>query len=593
MMGLRLVGLGLVALIALAVPRLARADVPYSVDIALAGLQNKTLAAALDDASQLEALKNHPPPSAASLRRRADDDLPRLQEVMRAAGYWDAKVAFRLDTRTNPAHIVLTVTPGPLYHLRTAAFLLPSGDPAPLLAKDGPAAVGLALGGPALSAPVAAANERILELYGDNGRPFAKIDNRRVLVDVASKTMSATYTIEPGPSVRFGPAQIEGLNRVTRAYVIRRIAWQDGAPYDARLVERTRQDLVKSGLFSSVEIRHAAAPSPDGSIAMAVVLTEGPPHSIGAGAGYNTNIGLGAHTFWEDRNLFGNGEDWRLSAGAAQRQLGLASNFRRPDFLARQQDFLANAELLQETTNAYHSRRADAYVGLEELMFPPYTFGAGISLERANITQSVRNENYLLLGTPFYARRDTTDDILDPTEGTRTNLTVTPYRGLLGPRIDFVSSRLEERAYQRLTDSDQFVLAAYAALGTVEGVSLAQLPPDKRLYAGGAGSVRGYAYQKAGPLDAADVPIGGRSSLELGGEFRYRITDTIGVVPFFDAGNVFATNLPNRLSLFYSAGLGLRYYTAVGPIRLDIAVPIDRRPTDSAYQIYISIGQAF
>jgi translocation and assembly module TamA len=350
---------------------------------------------------------------------------------------------------------------------------------------------------------------------------------------------------------------------------------------------------VKSGLFSSVEIRHAAAPSPDGSVAMSIVLTEGPPRSIGAGAGYNTNIGLGAHTFWENRNLFGNGEDWRLSAGAAQRQLGVASNFRRPDFLARQQDFLANAELLQETTNAYHSRRAEAYVGLEELMFAPYTFGAGVSLERATITQSADNENYLLLGTPLYARRDTTDDILNPTVGTRTDLTVTPYHGLSGTGINFVSSRLEERAYQRLTDSDRFVLAAYAALGSVEGVSLAQLPPDKRLYAGGAGSVRGYAYQKAGPLDVADVPIGGRSSLEWGAEFRYRVTDSVGVVPFFDAGNVYATNLPNHLDFFYSAGLGLRYYTVVGPIRLDIAVPIDPRQTDSSYQIYISIGQAF
>jgi translocation and assembly module TamA len=323
------------------------------------------------------------------------------------------------------------------------------------------------------------------------------------------------------------------------------------------------------------------------------MLIEGPPRSVGAGVGYNTTIGLGARAFWEHRNLFGEGEDLRLSAGAAQKQVGVAANFRKPDFLVRRQDLVTDAELLHETTDAYKSRRERAYVGLEEHMLPPYTLGGGVSLERAYLTETSRDENYLLLGTPLFARRDTTDDLLDPTIGTRTTLSATPYHGLVGRSLDFLMMRVEGRTYHRVGDSDKYVLAAYGALGSIVGASLEGLPADKRLYAGGAGSVRGYGYQRAGPVDASNVPVGGRSSLEFGGEFRWRVTETIGLVPFFDAGNVYDTNLPRNASLFYSAGLGLRYYTAIGPIRLDLAFPIEKRASDSAFQVYISVGQAF
>ena len=592
MLGRRLIGAVVIALIVMAA-RPVRADVAYSVDIKTVGVKDKALSGALDNASQLVALKDRPPPSAASLRRRAEDDLSRLRDVMHAAGYWDALVAFTADTNVAPARVTVTVTPGLLFHLKSVAFVLPSGAPATLPSHEGPAALGLTLGGPALSAPVEGGDARIVALFGQNGQPFAQVTDRRVVVDVASKTMSVTYTIEPGPHATFGATTIDGLRGVHRDFVTRRIAWTEGAPYDERQVEATRSDLTRSGLFSGVEVRHAEAPAPDGSVAMTIDLIEGPPHSVGAGAGYNTNIGLGARAFWEDRNLFGEGEDLKLTAGAAQKQLGVAANFRRPDFLMRKQDLIVNAELLHQTTDAYISRREDAYAGVEELMFPPYTFGGGVALERATLTELARDENYFLIGAPLYVRRDTTDDILNPTRGTRTTFTITPYHGLSSRSLDFVTSRLDERSYFSLTDDNRFVLAGYGAIGSVEGPNLDDLPADKRLYAGGSGSVRGYDYQRAGPLDQYLIPVGGRSSLELGTELRYRITDTVGLVPFVDAGNVYPSNYPDNLSLFYGAGLGLRYYTLIGPLRLDLAFPLEKRPSDRPFQIYLSLGQAF
>src|SRR6185437_7773233 len=166
---------------------------------------------------------------------------------------------------------------------------------------------------PAASAPVVAAEQRITEQYGHDAHPFAKVTDRKAVIDVATHTMAVTYTVDPGAAVRFGPFAIEGLSRVDGDFAARRVVWKRGAPYD------------------------------QGEVPMTIDLVEGPPRSIGAGIAYNTNLGLGAQAFWQHRNLLGAGENLRVTAGAAQKQLGLALAFRKPDFVDQNQDFLTNA----------------------------------------------------------------------------------------------------------------------------------------------------------------------------------------------------------------------------------------------------------
>ncbi len=586
----------LIAVFVAAASTAAAADVPYKADIKLHGLENAALVDALDAASQLVALQDKPPGSAASLRRRADDDLPRLAEVMHAVGYWTPQLSYKLDTEAKPARVTVTIEPGPLYHLASVTFRTPEGGTPPLLDAQKPGAVGLEIGAAARSAPVAEAETKIVEEYARHGRPFAKVTDRKAVVDIAKHTMSVTYTVVPGPTARFGPLAIKGLNRVEPSFVRRSIAWKEGAPYDGAAVERTRQALIKTGLFAGVRIRHADAPDAKGEVAMTLDLTEGPPRSIGAGIAYNTNIGLGAQAFWQHRDLFGEGEQLRATAMVAQLEYGLALDFRKPGFLDNDQDLIANAGLLQQTTDAYDSRRAQIFNGIERRLFPTLTLDTGLDLERASVHQfspEVSQENYSLVGWPVVLRHDTSNDLLDPTSGSRQTLTMTPYHAIAGPSLDFVSSRLELRHYQPLDADKRFVLAGYGAFGSIEGASLDNIPADKRLYAGGAGSVRGYAYQHAGPLDAAGVPIGGISSVEIGAELRYRITDTIGIVPFVEGGNVYPTSLPDNSSLYWGAGLGFRYYTLIGPLRLDLATPFTHRPGDKPIEVYVSIGQAF
>jgi translocation and assembly module TamA len=203
-------------------------------------------------------------------------------------------------------------------------------------------------------------------------------------------------------------------------------------------------------------------------------------------------------------------------------------------------------------------------------------------------------QSYSLAGVPLYIRRDTTNDLLNPTSGTRASATVTPYTSVAGNSLTFASSRLSGSAYRKVGNGDRFTLAGFGALGSIVGESRDGLPADKRLYAGGGGSLRGYGYQLAGPLGPDHKPLGGRSSLEFGGELRIKITETIGIVPFLEAGNVYDQSYPKLGSrLLYDTGIGARYYTPVGPVRFDVAVPLSRRQGDARFQIYISLGQAF
>src|SRR5262249_39376962 len=155
--------------------------------------------------------------------------------------------------------------------------------------------------------------------------------------------------------------------------------------------------------------------------------------SVGAGLAYNTTLGAGASVFWEHRNLFGNGENLHVAAGVAQKQMGLTATFRRPDIFARGLDYLSTAEVVKQTTDAYDSRRGRIYTGFEErALAPPWPFGGGLLFDPTILTKTDRPENYLLFGTPGYIRRDTSNNLLDPTTGTRSSVTVTPYHSLLG-----------------------------------------------------------------------------------------------------------------------------------------------------------------
>jgi translocation and assembly module TamA len=168
---------------------------------------------------------------------------------------------------------------------------------------------------------------------------------------------------------------------------------------------------------------------------------------------------------------------------------------------------------------------------------------------------------------------------------------------LVSPELSFqdqvfgyVRVQLDGSVYVELMDA--LTLAGRVRLGAIPGAGREDIAPSRRFYAGGGGSVRGYSYQSIGPRDANNDPIGGRSLVEMAVEARYRFGD-FGVVPFLDAGAIYTDLYPDFSNLRFGAGLGVRYYSSFGPIRVDVGTPINPQPGDPVIAVYVSLGQAF
>ena len=574
------------------------ADLNYRAEIT--GAQDSDLADLLDKVSDLKTLEDKPPASEEALRRRADRDLGRLVDAAHSLGYWDADFSYDVDTEAEPAKVTVKVEPGPLYHVASVKVQGPDGQP---LAIPNEPKLPLKPGDPARTAPVVATETALLAALGDSGHPFAKMEDRRIELDKTAQTMEVTYTLDPGPVEHFGPLAITGLERLDPGYVEGRIRWQRGAVYDEAKVEETRGALIASGLFSTVRITPLADPDNPGDVRMTVDVTERLHRSVGVGVAYNTSQGPAARAFWENRNLFGNAEYLRLAVEGGQQIAGFRANFRRPDFLAVDQDFLATAEIVNDTPVAYHSRRAIVSAGIERRFGSLLTGGIALQGTKANVVQladvnsitaAQRTQHYSLAAVPAYLKLDQTDNLLNPTRGYRAELSVTPAHTFSSPNLTFVTSLISGSTYWALGSEERVVLAGRAALASLDGAPLLELPADQRIYAGGGGSIRPYGHELAGPLAPNNDPIGGKSSLVLNLEARIKITENIGIVPFFDAGSYYESPVPQLdRTLLYGVGLGLRYYTAFGPLRLDLATPLHKRSADSPIQVYISLGQAF
>lgn len=570
----------------------AHADLPYEVSITVKG--DSELEETLRSASLLVAQSERPPPTELALRRRVDQDSEQLRQVIRAEGYYAATLDARLDLERQPAEIKIEVDPGPRYRLNQVSLISPDGGPLEV-ARIGLDAIGLELGQPARSAEVLEAEREIALRLAERGYPLAGVPDRRVIVDHASRTMSVTYVVDPGPRADFGEVRISGAEDLNESYVKNRLSWEPGDRFDLRELEETRKQLIRSELFTSVKIVPATEMAADGTIPILIDVVERKPRSIGAAVSWSSSEGFGAEASWEHRNLAGHAERLETTLRLSQVLIGANAALRLPDAVRPDLDVVAAAAIEREETEAFTARRISGSGGLEQRFSSKLSAGVGLSVSLEQEDDDEGEDAFTLFGVPAFVRYDGTDDPLDPSSGARADARVTPYYALFAETDYFVRSEAIASAYYAIDDEDRYVLAARGRVGTIWGAGRQELPASVRFYSGGGGSVRGYGFQELGPLDEDNDPLGGRSVIEFGGEMRMRVTETIGVVPFVEGGNVYVDMLPEiyQFDFRYAAGLGLRYYTAIGPLRLDVAVPLDRRETDDPFQFYISLGQAF
>jgi translocation and assembly module TamA len=573
-------------------------DVAYEAQIV--GIEDEDVLDTLTAVSRLIAQADRPPPTLAALDRRAQDDVPRLQEALASLGYYGATVTYEIDDKVAPVHVTLRVDPGDPYHLTGYTI---SGDNAAL--RDGTIRItdedlGIERGMVAAAKTVVDAEGRLLSLLAAQAYPLAKVQDRKVIVDHAAKTMTVEWRIDTGAYARFGEVTITGTQSVDREFLRVRLPWTEGEPFDGRKVDEGRQNLVETNLFSSVRVAHATALDNQGRLPVTVTLVDAKHRSIGGGLSYSTGEGYGVQgfggkAFWEHRNLLGAGERLGFTLEGGQTIQSATLDFRKPGLTNPDLAWLANLLAAHENREAYESLTYAGSGGVEYHLTDEITVTGAVSLEHADIDDGVVEQTFTLLGTPTGMAYDTTDDLLDPIEGTRLNLDVSPYVSIANSDVNFVVTRLTDSVYVPIDRKNRVVLAGWGRIGTILGAdSTEELPATKRLYGGGAGSVRAYGFQELGPVAADGDPAGGRSQLELGVELRWRMFEDFGGAVFVEGGDVYDDPLPDpKGNIQWGAGLGVRYFTDFGPIRADVAFPINPRDGDDPVQFYIGIGQAF
>jgi translocation and assembly module TamA len=573
-------------------------DTPSSVHykVKITGIEDEQLKKLMKESSQLIALEKRPPTTMSGLSRRIEEDIGRFEKVLRSQGYYRGTASYRIDRDKEPVRVIISVVPG-------APFLVTqyeihyvgkfADDPPP--PKPTAEELGLELGARAEAAKIVAAGAKLLNILGNDARPLAKQTDRRAIADFREDTVEVDVSIDPGPRATYGQVTITGLKRTKESFVRQWIPWNEGEPYKKKQMDSLQSNLINTGLFSSVIVEHAETVDERGQIAITIALEEEKPRSVGGGISVSTDRGVGGRVFWRHGNLFGHDENLEVSAMADFIEQRGTVSYERPNFKRAGRSAYAQAGAGWSDTDAYTGFDSSLSGGIRWPVSKRWTASLGGLVEYSDLKDDEESASTLLWGVPGTLRYDGTSNKLDPKKGVRLELILVPYVGTSGKVLTFNSTEVGVSGYYPLDEEKRYVLAGRTRVGSLVGESRQNIPLNKRLYAGGGGSIRGYAYQKVGPLDDDRNPIGGRSKIEFSGEVRARVYEDFGLVPFFAAGNVYDSVLPDFSSTMqWAAGLGFRYFTAIGPLRLDVAVPINpRSKVDAPFQIYFSIGQAF
>jgi translocation and assembly module TamA len=549
------------------------------------GVEEKGLLNLLSSSSQLLALTDSPGPTAATIRRRADTDLQRLLKILHNSAYYNAKIKFSFDFDQTPMLVVIDIDLGPVYPI--AAFRV-EGMELNLNALE------LRLGEAATPEKILHAEECLLFLLAKKGHPYAKICERRVAADQQTKTVAVTLQVDPGPLMRFGATSIEGNVSVKEAFFQKKIAWGSGMPFDPMKLLETQNALEESRLFRAVNITYPEVLPEGGKIPMKIDVVEAKHRSIGAGISYSTQLGPGVELEWEHRNVRGMGDTLRCDANILGRLQEGSLQYLQRDVWFRHQDLIWTADVKHEVTKGYKETAYSLSSIVRHRINLWTTLSYGAMVTELNNKGSDQNGSFHLFKTPLIFQWNRTDNLLDPSRGGSLFVKLTPTAQFLKPKFIYSVNLGTATSYLSLWNK-KVVVAAKGIAGTILGTTRRQIPPSERFYAGSETTLRGYSYMTVSPLDERKKPIGGRSILIGSLELRLRLSEALGLALFYDAGNVYKDPYPNFDEPFLnSLGAGVRYYTSVGPIRFDLAFPLQRRKgIDKSYQFYFSIGQAF
>lgn len=586
--------------IAEAMPVNDKADVEIRYVTHVTGLDELSLDDQFEELSALED-GDGKAANAAIIGARAREDEALAVRLMKTLGYYDATAVATVEQLPGrPVAVTIAAVPGPLYTLGAIKIEADPTVPPSLIADNFKLETGERIDAVRVQAAEAAVGLALPQ----NGYPFAEVGQRDILLDEETHTGDYTLPITIGPRARFRAITTEGKQAFDTKHIDVLTRFDRDDLYDSRKVDDLRDALIATSLFSTVSVEpvKTGETNADGTeyVDLLVKQTAGPPRTLAGELGYSTGQGLRAEVSWTHRNLFPPEGALILTGVAGTQEQGASATFRRSNAGRRDRTFQLFASALRSDVEAFTSLTGTLGARVSYDSTPiwqkPLTYSYGVELigtseDRYDFARGERRRGaYFIAALPLFAGWDKSDDLLNPTRGFRVKANLSPETSVRGAARPYARAMVEGTAYYPVTDS--IVLAGRARFGTIQGIARNDLAPSRRYYAGGGGSVRGFGYQELGPRAPDGKPIGGRSFNEFALEARYRFGD-FGIVPFVDAGQVYESNVPQFSNMRFGFGIGGRMYTNFGPLRLDVATPINRKQGESKIALYISIGQAF
>jgi translocation and assembly module TamA len=541
------------------------------------------------------------PANAAQIDRRAREDAALLTTLLQSQGYYDAEVEPGIGLEGELIAVELVASPGPRYTFQSVELqgLEAAGERAGKLRE----AFAVKAGDPVVAEEVIAAGVALRVALGEEGFALADVGEQDIVLDHQAATARLVLPVTPGPVAHFGDIRVTGRPPFSSRHVGRIARFKKGDQYERSEVDDLRRALIATGLVASVDTR--LVPVGGGqTVDIAVHLEPAPMRTIAGEAGYGTGEGVRVEASWQHRNFF-NPEGALTVRGVVGTQEQLAAvSLRRNNFRRRDQVLTAQVSASDVDRDAYAARTVQLSGGLERqsnfIWHKKWTWSIGGELiatdERDTIeaTGETRRRTFFIGAIPASLTYDGSDSLLDPTTGFRLGGRLSPELSFHGGTFGYARAQIDASAYRPV--SDRVVAAGRIRLGTILGADRDDIAPSRRFYAGGGGSVRGYGYQRLGPRDVDGDPIGGRSLAEFSLEARIRLNafgGNFGIVPFIDGGTLSTRSLPDFGDWQFGAGIGLRYYSSFGPIRIDVGTPLNPQSDDGPVAVVVSLGQAF
>ncbi len=539
--------------------------------------------------------------NAAQIQRRSESDSELLAELLRSQGYYDAAVEPIIEPEGRAVVVTLAAVPGAQY--RFSSVKLPGLEAAGADSDTLRQAFAVKAGDAVVAEDVLAADLALKVALGERGFALADIGEQQITVDHETHLATLVLPVHPGPVATFGTIRVSGKPPFSAGHIAEMARFKTGDRFERDKVDDLRRALIATGLVATADVKVVPV-TDNGTVDLDVALTPAPRHTIAGELGYGTGEGAKLDASWQDRNFFNPEGALTLRAIAGTREQLAGVEFRRNNFMRR--DRILDFQLSASHTNfdAYEARTIRFLGSLERqsniIWRKRWTWGVGAELlatdERGvfNDPTQKQTKTFLITALPLNLAFDGSDDLLNPSRGFRVAVHASPEISAKGGSFAYAKTQLDASGYYPLNDST--VLAGRVRLGSIFGADAPSIAPSRRFYAGGGGSVRGYGYQRVGPRDFENDPVGGKTLTEFALEARIKLKGlggNFGVVPFFDGGELTNSVTPGFNGWQFGAGIGLRYYSSFGPIRIDVGTPLNPRKGDGPIAVAVSLGQAF